>query len=190
MTNLNPETSEDDLHDCFADYGTVTSIHLNLDRRTGYVKGYALVEFAEEREAIEAVKGVDGQEIAERKVHVDFAIKKPPRAPGSSFCCTHTLHSVPFDDAPHHIHPIPAHLIQSNPIPFHTAPHSTRLSVHLACANRLSIFLFYVTNLCSTWSSGLKPGGCVLYVGLTDVEAEIDGEERTERSMDSLVFRG
>lgn len=55
ITGLNGETTEDDIHDTFGAYGQIKNLHMNLDRRTGYVKGYAFLEFEELKTAKKAI---------------------------------------------------------------------------------------------------------------------------------------
>lgn len=52
MSGLHEETSEEDLVEHFMDAGSVKNSYLNLDRRTGFAKGYALIEYETETEAL------------------------------------------------------------------------------------------------------------------------------------------
>ena len=80
--NLSYEVSQEDLSAVFADYGTVTRVHIPSDRDTGRPRGFAFVEMESEANEDKAIEALDGAEWMSRQLKVN---KAKPRENRNSF---------------------------------------------------------------------------------------------------------
>lgn len=75
--NLSYQTSQDELHALFAQYGNVERVHIVTDRDSGQPRGFAFVEMTDKREAENAISQLNGAEIKGRALNVNEARPKP-----------------------------------------------------------------------------------------------------------------
>ncbi|MBN1158205.1 MAG: RNA-binding protein [Bacteroidales bacterium] len=68
--NISYSLGEDDIRKIFEVMGKIDSVKLIVDKRTGKSKGYCFVEMPDKKEAMEAIKTLDGQEAAGRNLRV------------------------------------------------------------------------------------------------------------------------
>lgn len=72
VSRLNPQTTEDKLHKVFSKYGDIQRLRLVRDIVTGFSKGYAFIEYKEERSVVRARRDANKLVVDQHEVFVDF----------------------------------------------------------------------------------------------------------------------
>ena len=80
--NLAYSVRDDSLQQAFAQFGTVTSAKVMMDRETGRSKGFGFVEMGSDAEAQAAVNGMNGQALEGRAIVVNEARPREERPGG------------------------------------------------------------------------------------------------------------
>ncbi len=80
--NLAYGVRDDDLQQAFAQFGTVSSAKVMMDRETGRSKGFGFVEMGSDAEAQSAINGMNGQALEGRAMVVNEARPREERPGG------------------------------------------------------------------------------------------------------------
>ncbi len=83
--NLAYSVTDENLQQRFAEFGTVTSAKVMMDRETGRSKGFGFVEMSSPAEAQASIRGLNGQSLDGRAIVVNEARPKEAGAGGGGY---------------------------------------------------------------------------------------------------------
>ena len=83
--NLSYDTTEDGLRTLFAEAGTVVSVEIIKDRKTGRNKGFAFVTMSSDEEAQNAIKILNEKMLDDRAIKVNVARPREEQPRRSSY---------------------------------------------------------------------------------------------------------
>ncbi len=84
VAGLPYDVDDQELQEMFETYGTVGSAKVIFDRETRRSRGFGFVEFANDSEAQEAIKALDGGSLEGRQLTVKLAEDRPSNGGGGS----------------------------------------------------------------------------------------------------------
>ena len=102
--NLPFTATEDDVRALFTDYGTVTDIHLPMDRDSGRPRGFAFVTMDSQTAMNEAIRGLNEKDYGGRNLTINEARPKEDRPAGGGFGkfrCHHLTGAAPWSPEIH-----------------------------------------------------------------------------------------
>ncbi|XP_054852635.1 U11/U12 small nuclear ribonucleoprotein 35 kDa protein [Eublepharis macularius] len=90
VARLSLQTTEDKLKEVFSRYGDIRRLRLVRDLVTGFSKGYAFIEYKDERSLLKAHRDANKLIIDQREIYVDFELERTlkgwiPRRLGGGF---------------------------------------------------------------------------------------------------------
>jgi len=76
IRKISRKTTEGDLQKLFSQYGTVTSLNIVMDEKTGNSKGFGFVEMEDLTEAKAAIQALNGKLLDGEKIRVKTTRRK------------------------------------------------------------------------------------------------------------------
>jgi len=76
LGNLPFNTTDDEIREAFANYGTVEDIHIPLDRETNRPRGFAFITLSDDDQGRRAIEELDGQDFGGRNLRVSEAMER------------------------------------------------------------------------------------------------------------------
>ena len=76
VSNISPDTTEDDLRQLFSEFGELVSVKIVYDMATGLPRGFGFVEMADKMEAFDAIDNIDFTYVKGNIINVKKAISK------------------------------------------------------------------------------------------------------------------
>lgn len=76
VARLNPQTTEEKLHQVFSKYGGIQRLRLVRDTVTGFSKRYAFIEYKEERSVVRARRDANKLVVDQHELFVDFELER------------------------------------------------------------------------------------------------------------------
>lgn len=80
--NLDAATTKEELCKLFEVHGKVEHVNIIKDRETGLPRGFAFVEMTNETEAAQAIEALNGSNLRDRILSVDYARPRIERRAG------------------------------------------------------------------------------------------------------------
>jgi RNA recognition motif-containing protein len=83
VANLPVTATEEQLHQLFAAYGSISEVTIIRDRDSGQIKGFGFVQMADDAAATAAIAGLDGAMLGDRALRVNEAQARTERTGGN-----------------------------------------------------------------------------------------------------------